>query len=112
MKRVSGPHLWPPGNRDETHDILEKCLQWKELEEELDKKGGLQRLKLNPPASQWVDGEVAPKLSFTEENQENSAEVVSIKLVKKFLETLHKRNETETAEGRSEGSKSRWEEEE
>lgn len=44
-------------------------------------------LKLNLPASTWIDGEVVPMLSSTEENQENFAEVVSIMLVKKFLET-------------------------
>lgn len=37
--------------------------------------------------SKLIDGEVVPMLSSTEENQENFAEVVSIKLVKNFLET-------------------------
>lgn len=69
------------------HDILEKCLKWNQLEEEVGKKGGLHRLKSNLPVYKWIDGELVPMFSFTEENQENFAEVVSIKLVKKFLET-------------------------
>lgn len=51
------------------------------------KKGGLHRLKLNLPAFKWINDEMVPMFSFTEEIQENFAEVVSIKLVKKFLET-------------------------